>query len=258
MMSWQDTPVSARPCWHARVGTPVSARPCWRPPPRVSQVPRRFFPRPPSPTTPESPTAARARCLAVGARLHPSRQAGHSHWSNEAESGSLTLRLTCMSPRASRTRIAPKRADSTTWRASNYHGQYLATNKNRQASPDTPRMTGACKVFCFQCSTLTQLTTDKPSAPLYVPAGLFQSGRLGSKTLGHLLVAQVLIHRCGHGPSHGSHNAGRRSTHSHLLRAYPKTDGDWLILRSPPNIVPFSKPPAEQNVPVPFSGTVFG
>ena len=49
--------------------------------------------RPPSPTTPESPTDARARCFSVGDRLHHFRKAGHSRLCNEAGTGSR-LRIT--------------------------------------------------------------------------------------------------------------------------------------------------------------------
>ena len=35
-------------------------------------------------------------------------------------------------------RIAPTAARSATWRTNNYHGQYLSTDKNRQALPDAP------------------------------------------------------------------------------------------------------------------------
>ena len=59
-------------------------------------------------------------------------------WCNEAEMGSLTLRLTPSPSEASERGIAPTSARSTTWRTNNFHGQYLSTNKNNQASPDAP------------------------------------------------------------------------------------------------------------------------
>lgn len=59
----------------------------------VSQVPRLICRRPPSPLTPGSPTAAPARCFAVGMRLHHLWKDGHSQWFNEAETGSR-LRIT--------------------------------------------------------------------------------------------------------------------------------------------------------------------
>ena len=54
----------------------------------ASQVPRLICRRPPSPLTPGSPTAAHARCLAVGMRLHHLWKDGHSRKFNEAEIGS--------------------------------------------------------------------------------------------------------------------------------------------------------------------------
>jgi hypothetical protein len=67
----------------------------------VSQVPRLVFRRPPSPTTPESPTAASARYFTAGVRLHHLWESGHSLKRHEAEPGSLALRLTSSSQRAS-------------------------------------------------------------------------------------------------------------------------------------------------------------
>ena len=48
-----------------------------RPPCRVSQVPRPIFPRALSPSTPEGPASAPARCFPAGVRLHPLRKTGH-------------------------------------------------------------------------------------------------------------------------------------------------------------------------------------
>jgi hypothetical protein len=104
----------------------------------VSQVPRLICRRPPSPTTPESPTAASAHCSAVDTRLRHLWQVGHSQQRNEAESGSLALRLTPSQSQGFGSRVTPTTACSATWRTSNYHGQYLSTNKINQASPGTP------------------------------------------------------------------------------------------------------------------------
>jgi len=60
---------------------------------RASQVPRSICRRPPSSTTPVHPAVAYARCFTAGARLHPIGKVGRSHLRNEAESGSLALRL---------------------------------------------------------------------------------------------------------------------------------------------------------------------
>jgi hypothetical protein len=109
----------------------------------VSQVPRLICRRPPSPTTPESPTAASAHCSAVDTRLRHLWQVGHSQQRNEAESGSLALRLTPSQSQGFGSRVTPTTACSATWRTSNYHGQYLSTNKINQASPGTPEAQGA-------------------------------------------------------------------------------------------------------------------
>ena len=78
--------------------TPVGRTLGW-----VSQVPRSICRHPPSSTTPGSPAAARARCFAAGSRLRPFTKVGHSQLLgfNEAESGSLALRLTSLHSQAS-------------------------------------------------------------------------------------------------------------------------------------------------------------
>ena len=63
------------------------------PPRGASQVPRLICRRPPSPITPRSPIAARARCFTIGMRLHHLWKDGRSHQCNEAETGSR-LRIT--------------------------------------------------------------------------------------------------------------------------------------------------------------------
>ena len=64
------------------------------PPYRVSQVPQHIFPRALSPITPECPAGACVCFFPTGNRLHPIRKVGHTHWCNEAETGSLALGLT--------------------------------------------------------------------------------------------------------------------------------------------------------------------
>jgi len=79
-----------------------AARPRRVSPHRVSQVPRLICRRPPSPLTPEGPAAASARCFTAGIRLHPIRRTGRPRSKcNEAETGSLALRLTPSSHGAS-------------------------------------------------------------------------------------------------------------------------------------------------------------
>ena len=89
--------------------------------------------RPPSPLTPGSPSTARARCFVDGSRLRRFRAVGRSQITcNEAESGSLSLRLTSSPSEASWDRITPSHARLATWRTSTYHGQYLSTNEINQ------------------------------------------------------------------------------------------------------------------------------
>jgi hypothetical protein len=59
-----------------------------------------IFRRPLSPLTPGSPSAAYARCFTDGVWFHLLRKADHCHWFHEAETGSLTLRLTSSPSRA--------------------------------------------------------------------------------------------------------------------------------------------------------------
>jgi len=92
------------------------------PPSRVSQVPRPICRRPPSSVTPGSPAAARTRFFTAGVRLHLLWQVGHSLMCNEAESGSLALRLTSSPSEASHERVTPSCARLATWRTSTYHG----------------------------------------------------------------------------------------------------------------------------------------
>ncbi len=67
----------------------------------ASQVPRLICRCPLSPITPGRPMAANACCFTTGSRLRPIRKDSHDHLRNEAESGSLTLRLTPSPHRAS-------------------------------------------------------------------------------------------------------------------------------------------------------------
>ena len=75
------------------------------PPARVSQVPRLICPRALSPLTPESPTNASAHCFFVDGRLQFSGTLATLALRNEAESGSLALRLTCSPHEASQLRL---------------------------------------------------------------------------------------------------------------------------------------------------------
>jgi len=67
----------------------------------ASQVPRLICRCPLSPITPGRLMAAHTCCFTTSSRLHQIRMAGHDHSCHEAESGSLTLRLTPSPHRAS-------------------------------------------------------------------------------------------------------------------------------------------------------------
>lgn len=59
------------------------------------------------PLTPEGSTNASVRCFFVDGRLQPFWKSGHLHSHNEAESGSLTLRLAPLLPGASAAGLLP-------------------------------------------------------------------------------------------------------------------------------------------------------
>jgi hypothetical protein len=87
----------------------------------------------------------RARSLQTSVASRPmtgftlSGRAGHSQTRNEAVSGSrFRITADAFAFRGSDRRITPTAAQSATWRTNNYHGQYLSTDKNRQALPDAP------------------------------------------------------------------------------------------------------------------------
>lgn len=109
--------------------------------------------RPPSPFTPESPTAASARCFTVGVRLHHFREAGRSRLCNEAGTSSR-FRITAdiaVFPGFAR-QVAPPHAGSTSWGTSNYHDRYLSTDKTQQTYPDAPKEAKGTKTCRGSCS----------------------------------------------------------------------------------------------------------
>jgi hypothetical protein len=70
---------------------------------------------------------------------------------NEAESGSrFRITADAFAFRGSDRRITPTAARSATGRTNNYPGQFLATDKNRQASPDAPEGNMTCFRFFGQ------------------------------------------------------------------------------------------------------------
>ena len=80
---------------------------------RISQVPRLIYPCALSPTTPEGPAGAFARCFPADVRLHPLWRTGHLHSRHEAESGSITTARRFALP-VSTGQIAPSRSGSAT------------------------------------------------------------------------------------------------------------------------------------------------
>jgi len=101
---------------------------------RASQAPRLLFPRALSPTTPGGPVVAFARCFTTGCRFHPSRRTDRLHLPNEAESGSLALRLACLPPESSSS-ITGTAARSATCGTGNLHGELLSVHKTNQDYP---------------------------------------------------------------------------------------------------------------------------
>jgi len=85
---------------------------------------------------PLSPREVRPLCLLVVPRpvIGFTRFGGlaTSKWFHEAETGSLSLRLTASSFEASDQRVAPWPARSTTWQTSNSHDWFLSTNETHQ------------------------------------------------------------------------------------------------------------------------------
>ena len=79
-----------------------------RPPARVSQVPRRIFRCPLSSLTPEGSVAALTRVFATDAGFAPPERMATFGKFNEAETGSMTLRLTSLSSRASTEGLLPQ------------------------------------------------------------------------------------------------------------------------------------------------------
>ena len=106
---------------------------------RVSQVPDDSV----GIRCPLSPRRARPLHLSVASRsmagFTPSGRLATLKMFNEAESGSrFRITADAFAFRGSDRRITPTAARSATGRTNNYPGQYLATDQNRQASPDAP------------------------------------------------------------------------------------------------------------------------
>ena len=100
----------------------------------ASQVPRLICRCPLSPITPGRPVAAYTCCFATDSRLHLLRKDGHDHLCNEAESGSLTLRLT-PSPHRASTAGSPRQPPAR------LHGQQAITMVNTFQQTRSARLT---------------------------------------------------------------------------------------------------------------------
>jgi len=68
---------------------------------------------------------------------------------NEAEPGSLALRLTLSPHKASPDRVTPSRARSATCQTGNLQGELLSVHKIGQALPGAPGFTGLFNVCLF-------------------------------------------------------------------------------------------------------------
>ena len=97
-------------------------------PERVSQVPRLFFRRTPSPYTPESPVVALSRFFTSGSGFTISGRLATLTCLSRPFSGSLALRLTSLPPKASPRWITPSCARSATCVTGNSHDELLSVH----------------------------------------------------------------------------------------------------------------------------------
>jgi len=66
---------------------------------------------------------------------------------NEAETGSLALRLALSPHEASPDQVTPSHARSATWQTGNLQGELLSVHKIDQACPGAPGLTGLLGFF---------------------------------------------------------------------------------------------------------------
>ncbi len=98
--------------------------------------------RPPFRTTPGSSTAAFARCLAVDIRLHQLGKVGRSQIRvSRGRKGFACATADVFAFSGSDGVVTRAAAESATWRTSNFHGQFLSTDKINQIYPDAPERT---------------------------------------------------------------------------------------------------------------------
>ena len=162
-----------------RLCIPAQGLVTWHRSCRASQVPRLIFRRTPSPITPESPMIAHSflhhRC-----GLQPIRRLGRSHWSNEAETGSLTLRLTSSPLEASLRRITPPCAQLATCATSNSQGELLSVHEINQAYPGAPNWTKAFRKIRGSPEK-SRLTATPLATAGQAPATLLVAGQADAK-----------------------------------------------------------------------------
>ena len=91
------------------------------------------------PQPPRKAQRVHAYWFPVDDRLHPSRRTGHFQIPNEAESGSLALRLTCLPiPRLHQMDCSHLVLAGLHVRTGNLHGEHLPVHKISQAYPGAP------------------------------------------------------------------------------------------------------------------------
>ncbi len=98
------------------------------------------------------------------------RQGVHSHWFNEAVSGSLALRLASLSHEASPGRITPPCARLTTYVTSNSYDELLSAHENNQACPGAPDFTEKSKGKSVRSVKSVSRITATPKEPIFQPA----------------------------------------------------------------------------------------
>ena len=108
--------------------------------------PPRFLNQPVSTRHPLSPRKARQLLTPVASLptlgfTYPGRMATFTKY-NEAEVGSLALRLALSPLKASPDRVTPSHARSATCQTGNLQGELLSVHKIDQACPGTPGLTG--------------------------------------------------------------------------------------------------------------------
>jgi hypothetical protein len=84
---------------------------------------------------------------------------------NEAETGSLALRLALLPHEASPDRVTPSHARSATCQTDNLQGELLSVHKIDQAWPGAPGFTGSSGFFLFFITSRTKVMNLNSPAP---------------------------------------------------------------------------------------------